>query len=108
VLIRDAGGLSRVYNGRDRSWIDLGTVLTAFWSPDEERLVFLEAARRAGRLVPTTLALLDGREVLRLSSMEKIGQLAGAAFSADGERIFLLAGLAGGLDVWMVAVPTGQ
>ena len=108
VLIRDAGGLSRVYNGRDRSWIDLGTVLTAFWSPDEEQLVFLEAARRAGRLVPTTLALLDGREVLRLSSMEKIGQLAGAAFSADGERIFLLAGLAGGLDVWMVAVPTGQ
>ena len=58
VLIREASGLSRVYDGRDRSWIDLGTVLAAYWSPDEERLVFLESARREGRLVPTTLAPL--------------------------------------------------
>lgn len=107
VLIREASGISRVYDGRDRSWIDLGTVLAAYWSPQEERLVFLESARREGRLVPTTLALLDGRRVLRLSPFEKIGQLAAAAFSADGEGLFLLAGLAGGLDVWMAAVPTG-
>ena len=107
VLIREARGISRVYDGRDRSWIDLGTVLAAYWSPDEERLVFLESAQRNGRLVPTTLALLDGRRVVRLSPFEKIGQLVGAAFSADGQKLFLLAGLAGGLDVWMAAVPAG-
>jgi hypothetical protein len=108
VLIRDASGLSRVYNGRERDWLDLGTVLTAHWSRDEERLVFLESARRQGRLVPTTLAVLNGRNVIRLGPYEKIGQLADAAFSADGERLYLLAGLAGGLDVWMTAVPGGE
>jgi len=108
VLIRETSGSSRVYDGRERNWIDLGTVLAAYWSPDEERLVFLESARRRGRLVPTRLALLDGRRVRRLGPFERIGQLAGAAFSADGEKLFLLAGLAGGLDVWMTAVPTGQ
>jgi uncharacterized protein (TIGR03790 family) len=108
VLIRDTNGLSRAYDGRDRSWMDLGTVLAAYWSPDEERLVFLEAARREGRLVPTRLALLDGRRVRRLGPFERIGQLAGATFSADGETLFLLAGLAGGLDVWMTVVPTSQ
>ena len=108
ALIQEAGGRSRVYDGRDRSWIDLGTVRTAYWSPDEERLLFVQSERREGGQVRTSLAILDGRRILRLCPIEKIGQLAGAAFSADGERIFLLGGLASGLDVWMMAVPPGS
>jgi uncharacterized protein (TIGR03790 family) len=108
VLVQQPGGLSRVYDGRDQSWIDLGTVLAAHWSPNEERLLFIGAEQKNGRTAPSALTLLDGRRIIPLCPADKIGQLVAAAFSADGEKLLLLAGMAGGLDVWMAAVPRSR
>jgi hypothetical protein len=105
ALLHEASGRGRVYDGRDRTWIDLGVVLGAHWSPDEQRLVFVTAEPRQGMITPVALKLLDGQRIIELCLADKIGQMAAAAFSTDGQRIFLLAGLAGGLDVWMTVVP---
>jgi hypothetical protein len=51
------------------------------------------------------LSLLVGREIQRLCPTNRIGSLAKAFISADDDTAFLLAGLSGGLEVWMTTLP---
>lgn len=104
-VIQDMSGSSRVYDGSNRNWVDLGTISAAQWSPDEERLLFVESTPKAGELTPVFLSLLSDGNIQRLCSFERIGQLAQIGFSTDGKRAFLLAALNGSLDVWMMALP---
>ena len=97
VLVQDNKN-TRVYDARDGSWINLGTVAAAYWSPDEQRLLYVDASSQS-------LNLLTNRTVDTLCSLSKIGPLAAAAFTADGRRAFLLAGVAGPLDVWEIGLP---
>jgi uncharacterized protein (TIGR03790 family) len=101
VLVEGADHKSRVYDGRDRSWIDLGTVVAAAWSPDEERLLFVASEGDSGG----TLSLLAGRAITPLCDMRKIGVIAKLAFSAKPDRAFLLAGMDGQLNVYLMALP---
>ena len=96
AVVRDANNRSRVYDGRDRGWIDLGKVSGAQWSPDEELLLF-EAEGY--------LSLLAGHRIEKLCELTRIGQVAKALISAGSDKAFLLAGIGGGLDVWMMALP---
>ena len=102
VLVWDADHNARVYDGRDRSWKDLGAVAEAQWSDDEESLLFVEAK-------PGTdgnfLSLLSGQTIQQLCFMYRIGQIAKMTFSADQKRAFLLASLSGQLDAWMFPLP---
>ena len=41
AVVLEANNRSRVYDGRDGSWIDLGNISGAQWSPDEEQLLFV-------------------------------------------------------------------
>src|SRR5262249_17845301 len=101
VLVRQANNKTRAYDGRDRSWVELGEVLQAQWSPDEERLLFIgKAGEGAGYL-----ALFANRKIEPLCDMIRIGVVSNMTLSADGERAFLLAGLSGQLNVWMMALP---
>jgi uncharacterized protein (TIGR03790 family) len=104
VLVEGKDKKSRIYDGRDGSWTDLGTVTLAAWSHDEERLLYLEQTG------PTEawLSLLIGRQTHRLCPISRIGALAGMAFTAKGDRAFLLAGLSGQFNVWMMALPSAQ
>ena len=96
VVVAEANHRSRVYDGRDGSWIDLGRVSEAQWSPDEERLLFAEEGY---------LSLLVDHRVEKLCDLTRIGPIRGAVISAEGDKAFLLAGIGGGLDVWMIALP---
>jgi hypothetical protein len=87
---------TRVYDSRDGTWIDLGNVSAVHWSPDEERLLYIQGGY---------LSLLTSRQTEKLVSMNRLGTVAGVAISADGERAFLLAAVAGPLDVWEFALP---
>jgi uncharacterized protein (TIGR03790 family) len=101
VLVEGQDHKSRVYDGRDRSWIDLGTVLLAAWSPDEQRLLYVESAGPS----ESYLSLLSGKQVRRLCPMTRIGSIARISITSKGDRAFLLASLAGQLNVWMMALP---
>ena len=96
AVVREANNRSRVYDSRDGSWFDLGRVSGAQWSPDEERLLFVEEGY---------LSLLVEHRVEKLCDLTRIGPVGGAVISAGGDRAFLLAGIGGGLDVWMIALP---
>ena len=87
---------SRVYDGREGVWIDLGEISGARWSPDEEQLLFVQSGY---------LSLLVGRQIEKLCDLNRIGPLVGAVILAAGDKAFLLAGMGGGLDVWMMALP---
>jgi hypothetical protein len=80
----------------------LGSVSGAVWSRDENRLLFVEAGANAGE---GFLSLLVGREILKLCPTSRIGSLAKAFISADDDTAFVLAGLSGGLQVWITALP---
>jgi uncharacterized protein (TIGR03790 family) len=101
ALVEGPDRKSRVYDVRDRSWIDLGTVVTAAWSPDEERLLFVESYGSSGAL----LSLLTGRTVTQLCDMRKVGTVAKIAFSDKPDRAFLLAAMDGQFNVFLVALP---
>jgi uncharacterized protein (TIGR03790 family) len=101
VLVEGADHKSRVYDGRDGSWLDLGSVVTAAWSPDEERLLFV--ASDGGSSV--NLMLLAGRAINQICDIRKIGAVAKMAFSDKPDRAFLLAGMDGQLNVFLVALP---
>ena len=96
AVVLEANNRSRVYDGRDGSWIDLGRVSGAQWSPDEEQLLFVEEG---------SLALLVEHRIEKLCDAARIGPVKGAVISAGGDKAFLLAGIGGGLDVWMIALP---
>jgi len=96
AVVVDANKRSRVYDGRDSSWIDLGTISGAKWSPDEEQLLFVEGEYLS--------LLVDGR-IEKLCSLSRIGQVGKVVISAGGDKAFILGGIGGGLDVWMMALP---
>jgi hypothetical protein len=101
VLVEGPDRKSRIYDGRDRSWIDLGSVGTAVWSPDEERLMFVGSDGASG----ASLSLLAGRVITPICDIRKIGTVAKIAFSDKPDRAFLLAGMDGQLNVYLVALP---
>jgi hypothetical protein len=105
VLIQEAGGNLRVYDGRSRAWSPLLPMLMAQWSPDEERLLFIEAERQDRNLVPRYLSLWDGRQTARLCDMGRIGDVAAMTFARGGDVAFILSGGNDALDVWMMAMP---
>jgi hypothetical protein len=98
AVVQDAANHTRVYDSRNGTWIDLGAVSGVQWSPDEERLLYVETSSQY-------LSLLTGRRVERICHLNRLGLLAQVAFAADGNRAFVLAGVAGPLDVWEVALP---
>jgi uncharacterized protein (TIGR03790 family) len=101
VLVEGPDRKSRVYDGRDRSWIDLGTIVTAAWSPDEERLLFMTSDGGSGG----SLSLLAGRTITQICDIGKLGAVAKMVFSDKLDRAFLLAGMDGQLNVFLVALP---
>ena len=101
MLVIDQNGKSRVYDNRDRSWMDLGVVTAAQWSPDEERLLFVSQDSPS----QTYLSVLMDGKIQKLCDFARIGRLEGMVITTSGEKAFLLAGLSGQLDVWMMALP---
>jgi hypothetical protein len=104
ALVADANRQGRVYDGRDRSWTELGRVGAAQWSPDEQRLLFIELSEQAP-FSPAYLTLLTGKRIERLCEFQKLGTVAGMAFSGAGDKAYLLASLTGAVNVWLVALP---
>ena len=104
AVVIDENGRGRVYDNRDRSWIDLSFIAAPQWSSDEERLVF---ASRTGPSEAHLSILINGK-VENLCDFSRIGRLEGAFITANGEKAFLLAGLSGQLDVWMTALPKAK
>jgi hypothetical protein len=96
AVVVGANGRSRVYDGRDGSWIDLGIISGAVWSLDEERLLFVAEG---------FLTLLDGQRIEKLCDVNRVGPIRGAVISSGGDKAFLLAGIGGGSDAWMIALP---
>jgi uncharacterized protein (TIGR03790 family) len=101
LLVEGADRKTRVYDGRDGSWLDLGSVVTAAWSPDEERLLFVASEGGSGG----NLMLLAGRALTQICDTGKIGAVAKMAFSDKPDRAFLLAGMDGQLNVFLVGLP---
>jgi hypothetical protein len=102
AVVQQAGNKSRVYDSRDGSWTDLGITSQAEWSDDENRLLFVESGNGNGE---GYISVLIDRTIERVCDLSKIGPVAKAVLSAHGEKAFLLAGLSGGLEVWLMALP---
>jgi len=100
VLVEGPDRKSRVYDGRDGSWLDLGSVVTAAWSPDEERLLFVASDGGSGR----NLMLLAGRAITQICDIGRIGAVAKMVFSHKPDRAFLLAGMDWQLNVFLVGL----
>ena len=100
AVVWDAAHRARIYDGRDRSWKDLGVVGAAVWSDDEESLLFVEAEGNEA-----ALSLLSGKVLQKLCPVTRLGLVARLAFSADQKRAFLLASIGGQLDAWMMPLP---
>lgn len=105
VLVEGTDRKMRIYDGRDRSWTSLPPMVSAFWSPDEERLLYVEAEPRDGTLVPQYLSLLDGKTSGRICDLGRLGDIGSPALTNDGRTAFLLAGPPGEAHVWMIALP---
>jgi len=105
VLVQGTDETLRIYDGRDRSWTPMPALTAAQWSPDENRLLYIEAERRDGNLVPRFLSLLTGRQTEQLCDENRIGDVGAIVLSRNGETAFLLAGPEAGLQVWMMALP---
>lgn len=99
AVVLDANKRARVYDGRDSSWIDLGVVSGVQWSPDEEQLLFVGEGY---------LSRLIDRRIEKLCEISRIGWLNRVFIADGGDKAFLLAGIGGGLDVWMMALPFRQ
>ena len=105
VLVEGADGQIRLYDGRYGKWAQLPPLIVAQWSPDEDRVLYIEAERQAGAAIPRFLSLLTGLQMQRLCDLNRIGEIGGMAFSHKGDAAFLLAGPEAGLQVWMMALP---
>ena len=101
VLVEGPDKKSRVYDGRNRTWIDLGTVTIAQWSLDEDRLLFVESVSPS----ETYLSLLRGTQVQRICDLNRIGSIVKIEMSSAKDSAFLLAGLSNQTNVWMTALP---
>jgi hypothetical protein len=104
VLVQGPDRKSRVYDGRNRSWLPLPPVLMAQWSADEQRMLYVEGEKSGNTFIPQFLSLLSGKETERLCDMGKIGGLAGIAFSRIDDTAFLLSGPDVAWQVWMMAL----
>jgi uncharacterized protein (TIGR03790 family) len=102
AVVQETNRNTRVYDGRDRTWKDLGNVVAAEWSSDEESLLFVDRGPRSDN---GALCLYSGRTIQTLCPIGRIGQVLKLAISADRNRAFLLASLAGQMDVWMMPLP---
>lgn len=102
AVVQDASGRTRIYDGRDGSWKDIGFILVAAWSADEQRLLFVGSGNATE---PSYLSMLTGSTVERLCPMSRIGQVGKIIFSADETKAYLLATLASQEDVWMIPIP---
>jgi uncharacterized protein (TIGR03790 family) len=102
AVVQDGTGKSRLYDGRDGSWKDLGFIVEAAWSPDEEQLLFVDAGSSSE---PGYLSLLTGTSIEHLCPMTRIGQVGKMVFSADQTKAYLLATLSQQADVWMIPLP---
>lgn len=100
VFVRASGGSARVYDGPTASWTDLGAVTAAIWSPDEERLLFVQKEGEE-----QYLALLDGHAITRLCDLQRIGAILKVELSARKDYAFLLSGFPGRANAWMIALP---
>jgi uncharacterized protein (TIGR03790 family) len=105
VLVEGPNGAFRIYDGRDRSWISLPPITMARWSPDENRMLYIEAERQDGGLVAKSLSLLTGRQTQQICDLNCVGDVGAMALSQDGETAFLLAGADAGLRVWLMPLP---
>jgi uncharacterized protein (TIGR03790 family) len=105
LLVQTSDGQSRIYDGRDRSWLPLGPVWIGQWSPDETRFLYVDGERQNNVLRPRLLDLVTGRQVRQICEYWRIGDLAAIAIPAGGDSAFLLAGPTGALQVWMIALP---
>jgi hypothetical protein len=104
AVVQDTTGRSRLYDGRNGTWKDMGFILESAWSPDEERLLFVDAGSSSE---PGYLSLLSGTSVERLCPMSRIGLVGKIVFAADQTKAYLLATLAFQADVWMIPLPPG-
>jgi hypothetical protein len=100
--VEDASQHARVYDGRKRTWQDLGVVTQAQWSDDEESLLFVEGGEGNEG---ASLSLLSGHLIQKLCPTARTGTIVKMIFSMDQKRAFLLASLAGELDAWMMPLP---
>jgi uncharacterized protein (TIGR03790 family) len=105
VLVEGNDGSFRLYDGRDSSWTQLPPLMAAQFSPDENRLLYVEAEHQGGATVPRFLSLLTGRQSQQLCDFNRIGDIGGMAFSRNAEAAFLLAGPDTGLQIWMMSLP---
>ena len=103
-MVEDMSGKGRVYDGRDQSWVDLGVVSGAQWSPDENRLLFVASDGKSTSSSHRFLSILIDRKIWQLCDFDRIGELRKAVLSTDGEKAFLLADVAGRTDVWMMSL----
>jgi hypothetical protein len=100
VVIQQAGKKTAVYDLRLGSRIELGVASEFQWSSDDENLLFIEGDESG------TLSLLSGSHLRQLCSMIRIGPISKAAFSADAKKLFLLAGISGKADAWVMDIAT--
>ena len=101
AVVLEAGGRGHVYDSRDDSWLDLGVISEAAWSPDEQRLAFVQGAG-AGSL--GTLAMLSNRHIQPLYNLNEIGPVRTMRFAGE-DRVFAQAGPTGEVGIWMLALP---
>jgi uncharacterized protein (TIGR03790 family) len=106
VLVEGSDGTFRVFDGRDNSWTPLPPVTSAEWSPDESRMIFVEAEKRDGGVVPQYLSLWDGRQTVRLVDGNRLGEVSGVAISKAGDMAFLLAGPDGARQILAIPLPS--
>jgi uncharacterized protein (TIGR03790 family) len=100
AVIQQAGKKTSVYDLRLGSRIELGVASEFQWSSDDENLLFVEGDESG------TLSLLSGSHLQQLCSMIRIGPISKAAFSADAKKLFLLAGISGKADAWVMDIAT--
>jgi hypothetical protein len=105
VLVEKTDGKFQVYDGRDGSWLALPPILAAQWSPNEERLLYVEAERQNSEVIPKHLSLLNGRNNSPICELTRIGDVASMALTTGDQSAFLLSGPPGALQVWMMALP---
>lgn len=101
VLVHTADNKDRVYDGGDESWTDLGSVAAATWSPDEQRLLFVQKESDE-----QYLSLLSGRTITRICDLRRIGSIAKMDLTNRKDYAFLLSGIPGRTNAWIVALPS--
>lgn len=104
AVVQSSTGEIRIYDSSTKTWSPLGTVAAGTWSGDEKR--FLHVTMKASG--PESLVLWDDGRLQNLCPMDRLGDMAAPALSNRGDLAFLLAGPDGGLQIWVLPLPTGK